>query len=436
MKESTLNSNTFATSSIYPSASRSWFIVIIAATFFFYEFIQLNMFNSISTALMDSFHIDAAALGNLSSFYFIANVIFLLLAGILLDRCATRNVILSTLAICIAGTALFSFATSFAWACFFRFLTGIGSAFCFLSVIRLSSRWFPPNRMAMVTGVVVTIAMIGGWVSQTPMTLLVQSVDWRHALQIDAGVGFIFFALIWAFVKDYPEHHAQTHQLEQDVINEIGYLKSMKMAFLRGHNWLVGCYTFLMNMPVGLLGGLWGILYLMHTQGLTRVHASEVSSMLFIGTIFGAPIAGWLSDKIQLRKPPMFFGGLIALILVSIVIFSGQLSLPVLTAIFFLIGLFTSTQVIGYPLVAENSKRIITAMSVSVVNISIQGGDGIFQPIFGWLMDKHMFMRQHIINSHYVASDFHWAMWLFPAGFILAMLIVFALHETHCQQQN
>lgn len=423
------------TTSPEKATCRSWVVVLVAALFFFYEFIQMNVFNSISTSLMNAFHIDAAKLGDLSSFYFIANVVFLFIAGSLLDRCATRKVILTALGICIVGTALFSIAHSFALACFFRFLTGIGSAFCFLSVIRLASRWFPTRQMAMITGLVVTMAMIGGWVSQTPMEMLAQAVHWRTALQIDAAAGVFFFLLIFAVVKDFPENHAKAHLAEQAVIQEMGYFTTIRLAFFRVQNWCVGLYVFLMNLPVGLLGGLWGVLYLTTAHGVNKLQASEISSMLFIGTLVGAPIVGWLSDKIQMRRPPMFIGAVISLALVLTVVYVPQLSYAMYIALFFLIGLCTSTQIIGYPLVSENSKRAITAMSVSVVNISVQGGSGIFQPFFGYLLDKHMMMRAHIITTHFVASDFVWAMWIFPIGFVLAMLIVFALPETHCKQQ-
>lgn len=418
------------------ATAQSWFIVIIASLFFFYEFIQMNVFNSISTSLMHAFNVDAAKLGELSSFYFIANVVFLFFAGSLLDRCATRRVILTALAICILGTALFSFATDFAWACFFRFLTGIGSAFCFLSVIRLASRWFPAKRMALVTGLVVTMAMLGGWVSQTPMEMLAHAVHWRTALQIDAVAGVIFFLLIFFIVKDYPASHAKTHLSEQKQIQEMGFLKSLRMAFLRLQNWFAGFYVCFMNLPVGLLGGLWGVLYLTNTHDISRIHASEVSSMLFMGTLMGSPIVGWISDKIQMRRPPMLFGALISLGLMLLVIFIPNLSFHALFWLFLLMGICTSTQIIGYPLVAENSMRVITAMSVSVVNISVQTGSALFQPFFGYLLDQHMLMRAHAISTNFMPSDFDWAMWIFPIGFALAILIVFLLPETRCQQKE
>lgn len=422
---------------IEKNARQSWLVVLTAALFFFYEFAQMNLFNSISSSLMQAFQIHAAQLGVLSSFYFIANVIFLFFAGILLDRVSTRFIILSALLICIVGTALFSISHSFAWACFFRFLTGIGSAFCFLSVIRLASRWFSAHRMALAIGVVVTMAMIGGWVSQTPMTLLVKAVDWRVAMQIDAALGMIFFILILQFVKDYPSHHQETHLAEKTQIQTLGYLKSMRLAFLRAQNWLVGFYVFTMNLPLGLLGGLWGVLYLTNVQAVSKIEASEISSMLFLGTLVGSPLIGWVSDYLHLRRLPMILSAAISAELILFLLFASPLSFMMLIILFFLLGLCTSAQIIGYPFVAENSARMITAMSVSVVNISVQGGIGLFQPFFGFLLDQQVLSRAHHLSAPLIASDFHWAMWIFPIGFIVAIGIALTLlQETHCKQRG
>lgn len=428
------NSNTLSPEST--STLHAWIVVMVASLFFFYEFIQMNVFNSISSSLMRDFAIDAAQLGYMSSAYFVANVVFLFFAGMLLDRCSTRRVILTSLGICILGTALFSLTHSFYLAFFFRFLTGIGSAFCFLSVIRLATRWFPASRMAMVTGFVLTSAMIGGFISQTPMEMLAHAVSWRTALQIDAGAGLFFLLLIALIVKDFPASHAKTHLHEQKEIHELGFLKSLGMAFLRLENWFGGLYVCFMNLPVGLLGGLWGVLYLSTTHDISKIHASEISSMLFIGTMIGSPIMGWLSDKIQMRRPPMIMGAIISLALVTAVLMMPNLTVEPLMLLFAAIGFFTSTQIISYPLVAENSLRVITAMSVSVVNISVQGGDAIFQPLFGYLLDKHMLSRAHVLSANFMPSDFTWALWLFPAGFILALLFVLLLPETHCKQKQ
>ena len=59
-----------------------------------------------------------------------------------------------------------------------------------------------------------------------------------------------------------------------------------------------------------LLGfaGLWGVPYLVLTQELDRTAAAGVTSMAFIGLGVGAPVFGWLSDRIGRRKPPFVAG--------------------------------------------------------------------------------------------------------------------------------
>ena len=79
------------------SLKESWIVVMTAAMFFFYEFIQGNMFNSIAPDIMSEFGLGATRLGWLTGTYFIANMIFLIPAGYLLDHYSTRKIILSTI---------------------------------------------------------------------------------------------------------------------------------------------------------------------------------------------------------------------------------------------------------------------------------------------------------------------------------------------------
>ena len=92
-------------------------------------------------------------------------------------------------------------------------------------------------------------------------------------------------------------------------------------------------------------------------------------------------------------------------------------------------GIATSTQVIGYPYAAENSPRLITAMSVSVVNITTQAGLFFAEPLFGYLMDL-----DHSGGAAYTAADFHWALLLFPLSFVVSIGMVLKLRETNCQR--
>jgi MFS family permease len=414
----------------------SWVVCFSAALFFFYEFIQMNMLNAISAQIMAAFHLNATGLGDLSAYYFYANLLFLLPAGIILDRFSTRKVILISLFICVLGTFLLAFATHLYTAKLARFLSGIGSAFVFLSCIRLASRWFPSYRMALVSGLIVTMAMLGGMVAQSPMSYLADVVGWRDAVIIDATFGAFIFAIIWYVVKDYPPGQEYLQRQENQQLRTLGFWRSMSHSYLNIQNWACGIYTGLMNLPIALLGALWGKLYLTEIYHFSANDSAFIVSMIFFGTIIGSPLAGWVSDRLQQRRLPMFLGSIIALLLVYVMVYWPSHSVYGLALCFFLLGLITSTQVISYPTVAENNSASLTATSVSVVSFSTISGYAIFQPFFGWIMDLNwQGLTQHG-QPIYSAASFHLALLTLPISFILAFILVFFIDETYCKKQK
>lgn len=415
------------------SAWLPWIVCFTASLFFFYEFMQMNMFNAINTQLMQEFSLTAGQLGKMSASYFYANVLFLIPAGLILDRFSTRKITLTALTICVIGTFLFSVVHSVGLATLCRFITGIGSAFCFLSCVRLASRWFPVQRMALISGLIVTMAMVGGMVAQAPFTWLVNDLGWRVAIKLDALFGVFIIILIAAIVRDYPPSLKDVLQQER---SQYGYWQSMCHAFLSKQNWLCGVYTSLLNVPLFLLGGLWGSLYLQNAHHIPRTESTYITAMIFLGTIIGSPLMGWLSDKVGTRKKPMLIGSVSSLVVMMFIMLVSSLSFGWLMFLFFLLGFITSTQVISYPTVTESNPRVLTATCVSVVSICAISGGAIFEPFFGTLMDLHWSgsMAQGVRN--YIAGDFQFAMWLFPVGIIVAFFAAMLMKETFCRRQH
>ena len=181
-----------------------WLVCFAATLFFFYEFIQGNMFASIAADIMQDFHIQADKMAYLSSTYYLSNVIFLFVAGMVLDRYSIKNTILLAMFFCVISTFILAYSHSFYIALFCRFITGIGSAFCFLGPVRLASHWFLPKRMALVTGAIVTVGMMGGMVAQYPLTKLVAYVGWRQGV-LDIGIlGLAMLVLMVFGIKERP----------------------------------------------------------------------------------------------------------------------------------------------------------------------------------------------------------------------------------------
>jgi MFS family permease len=404
-----------------------WIICFVASLFFFYEFIQGNMFASIADNVMTDFGIQAGKMTYLSSVYYLSNIIFLFLAGILLDRFSTKKIILFAMFLCVVSTFIFAHAQSFYLALTCRFITGIGSAFCFLGPIRIASRWFPPHKMALVAGAIVTMAMTGGLIAQYPLTCLVNLYGWREALIMVGwlGVAMLFIMTFW--IKDKPEETSVQPRGQHQ-----GLLRLLKQAYFNLNIIRAAFYTSLVNMSVAVFGAMMGSLYLIQRLGVTKEEAALVNSMLFLGAIVGGPLIGWVSDRMGKRVLPMKIGAA-----ASLLTFLAILYLPAsvngMSILFFLLGFFTASQVISYALVAESTSPLITATAVSVISFLTQGGYIVYQNIFSVILMWHGDM--HMIKGvpTYSLNDYQSAALIMPIGLTIALALISKLKETHCK---
>jgi len=275
--------------------------------------------------------------------------------------------------------------------------------------------------------------MTGGMVAHTPMTLLSEAYGWRHAMMLDGVFGIVILAWIAFFVEDFPPGYESIKDTQEAQLSELGYMKSLRLSLLRLQNWFCGLYTCMLNLPIYLLGGFMGTPYLIEVQGYSRDEASFVMTMLFFGAVIGSPLMGWLSDKLGLRRKPMIWGAILSFVLILLIMFVGHVGSWLMIALFFALGVVTSSQVISYPTVAESSPQMLTATSVSVVSITVISSGAIFQPLFGKLIDWH---HGAATNGAYNASDLQFAMWVFPVCFLIGLVLAVVIKETYCKAKD
>lgn len=234
-------------------------------------------------------------------------------------------------------------------------------------------------------------------------------------------------------MKDYPPNSEASIKAQQKTLQSLGFWQSILKVLLYPQNWFCGLYTALLNLPVFLLGALWGIHYLMQAHHLTWIEASYATTLLFVGIIIGSPFFGWLSDAIGRRVLPMIIGAIISLGAMLVLIYVPDLSLMSILFLFFFIGFITSSQVLTYPLAAELNSIALTSTAISVISVTIMLSGVIFQPLFGWIMQSHW--DQSITNGVplYSSSDLVNAMLIMPIAFAIGLLIAFFMKETFCR---
>jgi MFS family permease len=409
----------------YYSRLLPFFVCFSASLFFFYEFIQGNMFSSIADNLMRDFQMGADKMTYLSSIYYLSNVIFLFIAGYVLDHYSAKKTLVIAMISCVLSTFLFAHTSSYSIALLCRFVAGIGSAFCFLGPIRVASHWFPANRMAMITGFIVTFAMSGGIISQYPMAKMVQIFGWRESVDFVGWFGLILLFLMLVGIRESNTPCEIKHEPVK-----IDILQTFKKIYLNSSIIKAAMYTSLMNMAVAVFGAMMGTLYLMQRLDIPKSSASMINAMLFLGAIIGGPLLGWLSDHLQKRVFPMKVSAAITLWLSLMIMY-----LPVNTwqmgALFFLMGLVTAAQVISYAYVAETHSPAITAMAVSAISVLTQGGYVVYQNLYSLILTY--FGESTMVQGApvYSLASYQLAAIILPLGVALAYFLSSRLRDIH-----
>ena len=98
-------------------------------------------------------------------------------------------------------------------------------------------------------------------------------------------------------------------------------------------------------------------------------------------------------------------------LMLSLVLFSTELTPHQLTLLFFALGLTTSTQIISYPVIFERNHPSITGTCEAIAGVVIMSAGAIFQPFFGLLMDYHA--TEIMGTKVYLAQDYQFAYWIY-----------------------
>lgn len=363
------------------SDDKKFIYCLIAALFPFFAFIQMNLLNVLGPRLNEVFSITPKEVGVLSAVYIYATACMLFPAGMLLDRFSIKSVLLLGVILTTLGVLCLSTANTFLHSIISRLIAGSGHAFALLSCFRFIALYLPIYRQGVMSGLILTIALMGGLAAQFPLVWLSDKIGLEKTLYLQVCLGLFIFFLIYFLMPNLI--HSSRKNLSHLIPKRV-----FKQAYQNISNWLAAFYGWFTYIPLMIFGALIGINYLVAMQHLTDIEASFVTSMIFIGTMIGSPLVGLISDVLKERYFLMIFFPLIAASLMIWLYLGGHFSNDALIIMFFLIGLFTSTSVLIYPIIAENNPHYITSTAMGITNIIIMAGSASSQLLLGYMWES------------------------------------------------
>ena len=396
---------------------------LTGATFFFYAWVLRVAPSVMVEDLMRDFAVGAAVLGNLSAVYFYGYAGMQIPVGLLLDRFGPRRLIAVSALVCAGGCVLFATGGTLAAVTAGRFLIGASAAFSLVGAMAVAGQWFRADRFAMFSGLAMALGMAGGVFGQAPLRVAVEATDWRTTTLLLAGGGLALALAAWAFVRDRWRGSGGLGI----ALSNLGIVVRHPQTILIA---LAGLGT---GAPLLGFAGLWGVPFLESAYGFPRTHAATLTSLLFIGWGLGAPLFGWLSDRIGRRRAPALVG--LALEAASLValIYVPDLPTPVLAALSFLTGFFGSSQIVSFALARENHPAAVSGTAIGFVNSMVTGAGALFQPLVGFLLDLAWDGQLHEGARAYDTMAYRLALGSLVACCVAGFLCLLAVRETFCK---
>ncbi len=361
----------------------SWIVVISSALFFFFDFVQLGMPNTLGNNISGYFNISSDRLGALATYFSMGNFIFIIPAGIIIDRYSTRKILLCSLAASVFGAFGLVLSSTFSIACLFRFISGSAHAFCFLCCTSLVSKWFSSEKRGKVMGVVIYIGLFGLIFANKPLKILNFYLGWKGALMVNVIFGIATLIIAFLIVGDYP---LDDQNNTQNKANKTAPILAIKQAVGNIDTWRFALYIALINSPLMVIGIIYLNNFLFDVYKINSDTASAISTLFFLGHVTGCAITGVVAEKWGNSEEPMFFGSFFSLILLLCLLFAPIKNTIFIGSVCILIGGFISTQVLAYPAIMSCNKPEAIGGAMSITSLVVMGSIPGFQSLCRHLM--------------------------------------------------
>lgn len=403
-----------------------WAIWALAAVFYFYEFLLRVSPSVMIPELMKSFGITASAVGILSAFYLYAYAPMQLPVGILMDRYGVKKVLSLASIVCGLGALVFSAAPNLVIAGAGRSLIGAGSAFAFISMVYVCSHWFPIKKRAFLIGIANSIAMLGASAGTGPLTTIIHNIGWRETIGMFGIFGVLLGIAIYLILR--TDRHSV--EAERETAHKKSHiLSNLKLVAAEKTTWINGISALLFYMTTTAFAGLWGLSFVQTAYGVSREVAGYAMSMVFAGWVVGGPLIGFISDYLGTRKKTIRIGVLGSLICLIPVIYFPSIPIYVVYILLFLVGLFSSAELLSFSLAIELNSLQAKATAAAFTNCLISCGDAIVQPLVGFLLDHNWSGTMIDGLRHYETRDYQIALSCLPISLVLSFLLLFFIKK-------
>jgi MFS family permease len=167
---------------------------------------------------------------------------------------------------------------------------------------------------------------------------------------------------------------------------------------------------------------IWGVPFLAQGLGVPAADAVARSSMVPLGWVIGAPLLGYLADRLGRRKPVLLAGTVLMLISGVCITYLNASIPPYIGGLVFGIG--SGAAMIPYTMIKEANPDHVKGSATGAMNFLVFSLSALLAPVFGFAL-MHLSGGKTLTLENFQQADT-----ILVTAILLSLVLTFFLRET------
>jgi predicted MFS family arabinose efflux permease len=334
----------------------------------------------IGPLLAVQFALSASELGMLAACMLASYALAQLPVGMALDRVGARNVQAALGLLTGAGFALFALAESLAMLTLARVIVGVGVSAGLMAIIKANAQWFAPAKVALITGIAVSIGGLGSVLSTGPVAAALPALGWRGILWVLCGLSV---ATAFWILLSVPHRGGRN----ADFKTELGVMRSILRSPVF---WRFAPAVAMLSVLNFAYLGLWAGPWLRDVAGYDSQGSANILLAYTLTMMVSALVVGAAASRAKARghSPMLVTLACTAGQLVAQVGLALQPAAPlVVGGLWMLFAFCVAGATAGYVTVGQMFAPEQTARVATAVNSLTLVAAFVLQAAVGWVLD-------------------------------------------------
>ena len=160
-----------------------------------------------------------------------------------------------------------------------------------------------------------------------------------------------------------------------------------KVVLSNPQSYLCGLCAGLLFLPTTIGDMIWGVSMLQNGFGAGHAEAVNRAAMVPLGWVVGAPLLGYVADRMGRRKPVLVASALGMLVLASAILYLPAGVMPVYLG-GFLFGVASGAAMIPYSIIKEVNPDKAKGSATGAMNFLVFTISALAAPVAGWVLQQ------------------------------------------------